>query len=319
MANIRIIIVNYRTGELVVDLLRSIAPELALFQGAEAIIVDNASGDNSVEVLEQAIAENQWQSWVTFLPLPKNIGFGAGNNVGFRHLSRSGVIPDYFLLLNPDTYLRPGAIGQLLRFAQAHPEVGIAGSRLEFPEGGVQVSAFRYPSLASEFESGIRLGLVSKLLSSWIIAPPASMEPHRTDWIAGASMLIRRQVIEQVGMFDEKFFLYFEEVDFCRRAASKNWQCWYVPQSRMVHLRGRSTGVTVTGKPGRRPQYWFESRQYYFIKHHGRFYCLLADLAWIKGYVLWRIRVRLQHKPDLDPPFLLGDFVRNSLLLKVFR
>jgi N-acetylglucosaminyl-diphospho-decaprenol L-rhamnosyltransferase len=158
---------------------------------------------------------------------------------------------------------------------------------------------------------------VSKLLSGKVVAPPVSDVPIDTDWVAGASMLIRREVFERIGLMDEKYFMYFEEVDFCLRAARAGFGCGYVPASRVVHLVGQASGVTnKSNANARRKDYWFESRRRYFVQNHGLVYAALADLAFITGFAFWRLRRRIQRKPDPDPQFFLHDFIRNSVLLK---
>jgi GT2 family glycosyltransferase len=127
--------------------------------------------------------------------------------------------------------------------------------------------------------------------------------------------MVRRSVFEQIGLLDEGFFLYFEEVDFCRRATRAGWESWYVPASRVVHLVSQTT--QVDGKfRGRKPvpEYWFASRRRYLSKHHRGLDMLCADLGWAIGFTLWRLRRRLQGKPDTDPPGLLRDFVRYNFI-----
>jgi GT2 family glycosyltransferase len=158
---------------------------------------------------------------------------------------------------------------------------------------------------------------VSKLLRNWVVAPPASDQPHQTDWVAGASMMIRREVFESIGLLDEKYFMYFEEVDFCLRANRAGWKCWYVPESRVVHYVGQSSGVTDTKRPPKRlPTYWFDSRRRYFLKNYGWLYAALTDVIWILGFTIWRWRRVVQRKPDDDPPKLWSDFLLNSIFLK---
>ena len=310
MATVATIIVNYRTADLVVDCLKSLAPE----RPGRVIVVDSGSADESVARLNSAVTHHGWGDWCTILPLDRNVGYAAGNNAGIRHAADVGPSPDYYWLLNPDTVIRPGALAALLDFMNRHPEVGIAGSRLEDPDGTAQRSAFRFPSILGELEGGLRLGLFTTLLSRWVIAPPPRSVDHVTDWVAGASMLIRQGVIESVGPMDEGFFLYFEEVDYCNSALRHGWPCWYVPESRVVHLVGQGTGVTDTRAIRMRvPDYWFAARRRYYRRNHGRLYGLLADAAWAGGFALWRVRRVLQRKPDTDPPGLLGDFVRHSL------
>lgn len=305
------IIVNYRTPDLVVDCLRSLAPEVATAD--PIIVVDSDSGDDSVSRLQDAIKKNQWANRVHLLRLLRNGGYSAGNNAGIRWAQDHGPRVDYFLLLNPDTIVRPGAIAALIEFLETHPQVGIAGSRLEDPDAAPQRSAFRFPSLLSELEGGLRLGFITRWLHRFVVAPPVRDEPHSTDWVAGASMMIRREVINQIGLMDEGYFLYFEEVDYCKMARRAGWSCWYVPASRIVHLVGQSTGVTDPKvAPKRVPQYWFASRRRYFVKNHGRLYAALASVVWVTGYALWRVRRWLQRKPDRDPPCYLRDFLKYT-------
>jgi GT2 family glycosyltransferase len=279
------------------------------------VVVENASGDESAEKICAAVRAEGWDAWADVMPLERNLGFAGGNNAALRPLLASAQPPDYVLLLNPDTVVRPGAVRAMIDFMEQHPEVGIAGSRLEDPDGTPQRSAFRFPTIASEFEGGIRIGFISRLLRRRLIAPPVQDQPHPTDWVAGASMIVRRAVFDAIGLMDEAYFLYFEEVDFCLSACRASWPCWYVPASRVVHLVGQSSGVTDTKRPARRlPPYWFESRRRYFRKHHGRVYSRLADLAWALGFSLWRLRRRVQRKPDNDPPSFLWDFIRFNFL-----
>ena len=304
-----IVIVNYRTAELTVDCLRSLAGEVAA-AGARVVVTDNLSGDDSVAKIETAIADNGWSAWASLLPLDRNGGFAFGNNAAIRPALESTDPPDYVLLLNPDTVVRPGALTALLEFMKANPKVGIAGSRLEHPDGMPQRSAFRFHSIRGELESGLRLGIVSRLLQSKIVAPPAPQEAGPTDWVAGASMIIRREVFREIGLMDEGYFMYFEEVDFCLRARRAGWPCWYVPASRVVHLVGQSSGVTDIKKAQkRRPGYWFESRKRFFVNNFGTFRTFLANIAWTFGFATFRARQWIQRKPDLDPQRLLRDFV----------
>jgi len=291
--------------------------EVRSLPGTRVVVTDNASGDGSVERIEAAIETEGWGDWASLMPLKYNGGYAFGNNAAIRPALESTNPPPYFLLLNPDTIVHPSALKVLVDFMDEHPTVGIAGSRLEDLDGTPQRSAFRFHTILSELDFGLRVGVVSKLLSQWVVAPPVSKETCKTDWVAGASMIVRREVFESVGLLDENYFMYFEEVDFCLRANRSGWPCWYVPQSRVVHLVGQSSGVTDTKRPPKRlPRYWFDSRRRYFLKNHGWLYAAIADAAWVSGFVLWRWRRAIQHKPDKDPPKLLSDFLLNSVFLK---
>lgn len=315
MASVRIVIVNFRTPALVIDCLRSLVEEVHSVGACRVVVVENASGDDSLQRIGQAIEQKGWGSWAQLLPAEKNLGFAGGNNVALRPILQEQPPPDYLLLLNPDTVVRPGAVRELVAFMEQHPKVGIAGSRLEDLDGTPQRSAFRFPTVASEFEGGMRFGLVSKILQNHLVAPPVRDDTYPIDWIAGASMIVRREVFDAIGLMDEKYFLYFEETDFCLRAKRAGWPCWYVPASRVVHLVGQSSGVTDVKKPARRmPKYWFDSYRRYFRKNHGVVYAWMAALAWTVGFSTWRMRRRLQGKPDTDPPQMWWDFVRNNFL-----
>jgi N-acetylglucosaminyl-diphospho-decaprenol L-rhamnosyltransferase len=312
-----VVIVNYQTASLTLDGLVSLVAEYQRGLEMKVVVVDNASGDDSLVVLRQGLTALQNPNWIQVEAMPRNGGFAYGNNVVLRQAMAANSPPDYILLLNPDAAVREGAIAPLIQFLDDHPQVGLVGSRLEDPDGTPQTSAFRFPSIWSELDHGLRLGVVSRLIQHRRLAMPLVMEPCLSDWLAGASLMIRREVLSSAGLFDEDYFLYFEEVDFCHRAQQAGWECWYVPESRVVHLVGQSTGVTDTRRsPQRMPQYWFESRRRYFLKFHGAFYTALADLLWMTGFALWRLRRWVFSKPDSDPPYFLWDFFRNSLWAK---
>jgi len=208
-----VVMVHYRTPALAIESIRSLAGEAAAIPGTRLLLVENASEDGSEEALADAIAREGWSDWVTLIPAGRNGGFACGNNVALRRILAAEDRPEYVLLLNPDTVVRPGAVRELVAFMDAHPKAGVAGSRLEGLDSTAQRSAFRFPNLAAEFDAGFRLGLVSRLLARRLVAPPVRDETHRTDWVCGASMILRRKVFEDVGLFDERFFLYSEETD----------------------------------------------------------------------------------------------------------
>lgn len=315
MTDVLVVIVNYRVAGLVVDCLRSLEAEVAARSGLRVVVTDNGSGDDSVPQLEAAVRAHGWGGWVEVRPLARNGGFAHGNNEGVRPALASADPPRYVVLLNPDTVVRPGAIGTLVDFMDAHPRVGIAGARLEHHDGTPQNSAFRFHSVLSELEEGARLGPLSRLLGRSTVRIPVPESAVQVDWVAGACMIVRRAVFEAVGLFDEAYFMYFEEVDFCHRARRAGWPCWYVPESRVVHLVGKSSGVTDAARTRmRRPPYWFDSRRRYLRATLGPARAFLADLLWSAGYASYRVRRVLQRKPDKDPERLLGDFVAHSFL-----
>ncbi|WP_197985519.1 glycosyltransferase family 2 protein [Leptolyngbya sp. Cla-17] len=315
-SSVLVAIVNYRTPILTINCLRSLASDISSLPNTHVVVVDNDSEDGSVEQIQAAIETEGWNHWATLLPANHNGGFSYGNNVAIRPALVSEHPPDYIWLLNSDTEIRSGALHALVEFMQTHDKVGICGSRFEEPDGTVWPIAFRFPTILSELENGFRLSLVSKVLSPWKVAQVMTDQPQQMDWLPGASMLIRREVFETIGLMDEGYFLYYEETDFCLQAARHGWECWYVPTSHVMHLAGQSTGVTTPHiQPKRLPQYWFNSRRRYFVKNYGRWYAAIADTVWFLGFASWSGRRLIQRKPDFDPPYLLQDFVRNSAIL----
>lgn len=308
-----VVIVNFKTADLVAACLKSLAEEHLQTPQLRVVVVDNPGDDDSATQLDATVSANGWREWVEVLPMPRNGGFAYGVNAGVQTGLTAAAPPDAFLLLNPDTYIHPGAIAALVDFLATNPSTGIAGSRLEDADGTVQHSRFRFPSIASTLDEALKLGIVSRLLRHRVTCPPLTDAPHETDWLAGASMLIRREVFEQVGPFDEGYFLYFEELDFSRRARDLGISSWYVPQSRVVHLVGQSTGVTVRDRrPNRIPAYWFESRSRYYRKHHTRLYKIATDLTFVVGRIGYQLLRVVRGRADHEPPRFLLDFIRHN-------
>ena len=296
-----VVIVNFRTAALTLEALACLLPDMEGLD-ASVTVVDNDSGDGSYETLCREVAARGHGDRVTVVASGRNGGFGFGNNVAIRRALAQPQPPDCVFLHNPDARVRPGTLRTMLEFLDAHPEVGVAGTRIHDPGAGRHASAFRFPSVLSEIEGGLRFGPVSKLLrkhSVWADAPDHTAE---VDWVSGASVFFRREVFETVGLFDENFFLYFEETDLCRRAHEAGWRIWYVHEAVVEHEEGAATGITNKNK--RVPQFWLDSRRYYFLKAKGRTGLLLADVAWVTSRSLWRMRRAIQRLPDPDPPQL---------------
>jgi GT2 family glycosyltransferase len=307
--------VNYRTPELTLRCLASLAVEGVDPASLRAVVVDNASGDGSPETISAGIRERGWGSWVELLPSPRNGGFAAGNNLAVARALGEGDPARYFLLVNPDVVLEPGALGALVAFLDAHPRVGIAGPRTEIGRGNLRPTAFRFPGILNNLDEGAHFAPLSRCLARWQLAPPIQAAPHRADWVSGGCMLVRREVFETVGLMDVGFFLYFEEVDFCARAAQAGWECWFVPEASIVHDAGASTGATGGHELAREmPRYWFESRRRYFLKHRSRSTWLAANVAWVLGSTFWNLRRALTRQPRRDPLHFYRDFVRFNFL-----
>lgn len=316
--SIGIIIVNYRTADLTIECLRSLARERQ-FESFQVIVVDNDSQDGSVEKMTSAVISEGWSDWVLLMASEHNGGFAFGNNIAIRRFMNQKTVPEFIYLLNPDTYVRDNAITKLMKFMRQNPKVGIAGSRIEDPDGDPQQSSFKFHTLLTELNRGFNLGILTKILSRWVNSQKISAQAERTDWVSGASMMIRRSVFEQIGLLDEAYFMYFEETDFCLQAARAGWECWYVPESRVVHYVGQSSGLTNEVRTKRMPMYWFDSRRRFFQKNYGITYSIFADLFWLVGFSTWRLRNVIQRKQHNFPPHLLWDSFINSVFFRGFK
>lgn len=309
------VLLNYRTPQMTLRAAESAITDMSAIPNSEMVIVDNASGDGSFEILRETAEERGWtsESRVRVVASPVNGGFGAGNNVGMMSGMSDGSLPDFVYILNSDAFPDPGCIQTLLSFLQENPGVGLAGSHVRGDDDDPHCTLFRFPSIAGEFEGAARTGVFSRLFKDAIV--PMEIPDHaiRVDWTAGASLMMRGDMLREIGGFDETFFLYFEETDLCLRAARAGWETWYVPESRVVHIGSVSTGMKTWS---RMPRYWFDSRHYYFVKNHGRLYAAAALIARAAGVCIHQLRVALSGRPPQDPPRFLRDLIAHAALPK---
>lgn len=299
------IVVNYRSAREVKCLLDSFPPMLPRVV-KRLVVVDNASGDDSVAHLQAKINELGVDDWVEVVDAQHNAGFGAGNNVGAVALAKHEEPCEILWLLNPDTLVDQTDLNWALKWFESDPEVGIVGTAMVDDQGQPSLSGRRDLSAIGEFVSNAG---AFGVLRRWVYSDPVLDRPGPVDWVSGASLLIRRNVFEQLGGFDEGFFLYFEEVDLCRRVRQAGWKVIYEPRSCIVHLEGSSTGISRT-KP--LPRYWYESRRRYFVKHFGIVGLWAADFAWMFGRVIRVLRrkktpaSRFRDLWRCDSPVLFG-------------
>lgn len=308
-----VVVLCYKVPDLTIDCLRSLEAEIPRTPGARVAVCENGTGPESVEKLQRAIAENGWESWADLTVIEINQGFCGGNNLVIRAALESDDPPEYILLLNSDTIVLEGALRTLVAFMDANPRAGIAGSQLLSPEGEIQASPFRFFGIATELDRGLRFGVATRFL-----APPLVVDrsrPSRAEWISGASMILRATMLRDIGPLDEGLYTYFDDIDICLRAQRAGWEVWHVPESKVIHLEGSSTGIKgmPRERPKRRPAYWFQARRRFFLRNHGKLRTALADAAFLFGYTLWRLRRPIQRKPDLDPQNFLADSFRHSV------
>jgi GT2 family glycosyltransferase len=232
--------------------------------------VDNASTDGSPHAISQAFPE------VHVIRNDRNVGFGSANNQAMRVAHG-----EYFLLLNSDAYLLPQAIEKLVAFLRSHPQAGVVGSRLLNANGSLQQSCHHFPSPKRAW--------IENLWISSLLPNHPGLEDYRNwahdrerfvDFVSGACMLVRRTTYEEVGGFDEMFFMYAEETDWQRRMRSKGWLTGFTPAAKAIHLGGASGGVSVIRRRV------FESLDRYQCKHHGFSGLLSLRLAMATGNLL---------------------------------
>lgn len=311
---VHVVIVNYRTPDMVLQCLHSLAMEREQVPGLKVSVVDNDSGDGSVTKLQVGITDLNAEKWAEVLDHGRNPGFGAGNNLALRDALAAEDVADYFLILNPDTEIRPGAIATLCAYAADHPEAAILGPRTESTPGTADHTAFRFPGFLNGISDGLRFGPVDRLLARWVTAPPPRDVAHRSDWVSGGCMFVRKDVLQTCGIFDEHFFLYFEETDLCHRALRHGFQTWYLPEAVIMHWAGASTGIATAGRPPKRmPGWWFASRRHYLRNFHNPLYLLACDLAFLATRSLWQLRAWITRIEATDPPHFLWDFTRYNL------
>ena len=309
-----IILINYKTPKLTLRALRAALVDLGELPGSRVALVDNGSDDGSATELGEALDRAGLRDRVELVASPTNLGFAGGVNLALRPALRGADPPEFVHLLNSDALPAPGAILTLLRFLDAHPAAGIAGSYIHGPGGETHDTAFRFPSAAAQFEETLGVGVVTRLLDRWVVSKPVPATAARVDWLAGASMMMRRAVFDTIGLYDENFFFYFEETDFCLRAARAGFETWYVPESRVEHIGAASSGQKDRTKP--RAAFWWDGRRYYFYKNHGRLYLWAANAAWLAGFLLGETRRRLIRRRGPFPPRFLRDFVRYNLAFR---
>lgn len=315
------IILNYKTAQMT---LRSTKAAIAAMAGiaGEILIVDNDSQDGSFEAIAAHITARGWDKTtpiVRIIQSGHNGGFGAGNNFGIRAGLSNGVTADFIYVLNPDAFPEETAILTLLNHLITHPKTGFAGSYIHGEDGVAHLTTFRFPSIASEFESAVRFGPVSRRLKTRKICIETPDQSQTVDWLAGASLMIRRSALDEIGLFDETFFLYFEETDLSRRAALAGWRTDFVPESKVAHIGSAATGMNTWLRV---PEYWFDSRLHYFVKNHGTLYTVFATLAHLTGgFFHWLRCLITGKKRHVTPRFLTTLAIHDSRMLvhRIFR
>lgn len=327
--SVAIVTVTYNAEAFIQGYAKAVKDLLETDSRFKLVVIDNDSQDNTVSWLENFFSDkihtntaidelndissgSQFENaQVIVQATGKNSGFGTGCNKG---VALAGDV-DYIWFLNPDTQIENSSAFELLNCLESDASISSVGSVLKNENGAVRSGAFRFPQLGTVFLSGIKFGLLDRLFSNKTISYNPSRNLEFVDWLTGASFMIRREHFDEVGGFDEQFFLYFEEVDLFFRLKQKAYKAVSCNKSIIYHISGASTGVNKQGQTGllpRKPKYWFESRRLFYLKNYGRFYFLLIDITFVVASFLERVKAFILRKKITRNDHVVRDVISHS-------
>lgn len=287
-STLSIIIVSWNVRELLQNCLRSVLAETNLT--LQIIVVDSASTDGSPEMIAEQFPQ------VELVACQENVGFPGGNNLGLARANGR-----YILLLNPDTTVHGDALSKMVSYLQQNPKVGVVAPQLLNEDGSVQSSRRRFPTLRTAFfeSTWLQPYAPQAVLDDYFVRDVADGETAVVEWVMGACLMTRQEVVAQVGGLDEKYFMYSEELDYCRRIHEAGWQVVYYPQAQVTHLSGKSSEQAVT----QRHINFNRAKLRYFRKYHGRLAAGILRLFLLKSYfwqlILEAVKGAVGHKRPL--------------------
>lgn len=280
-----VVIINYRTPKMTIECLTSLLTEVRSID-CKVVVVDNNSGDSSCAQIGRWIHENVVNNTVQLIKSEFNGGFSYGNNLGIKAVKARN-----YLLLNSDTLVQNQAISTMLETAEQYPGSGLISPRMESGESEVQESCFRFFNPLSEFSKAAQTGFIDRLLQRFLVSIPAGDEVVSPPWTSFACVLIKAEVLRDVGLLDEGYFMYFEDTEFCLRARRAGWQITHNPSARIAHLIGGSSKLGERMQQKKRlPRYYYESRTRFFYQAYGRTGLTLANICWMGGRLVSKMR-----------------------------
>jgi len=227
---ISFILLNYKQKGLIKQSIKGIN-QCNIQMLYEIIVVDNNSNDGCIGMIQKEFPK------ILTLQLPKNVGFAAGNNAGIKASTGR-----YIIIMNPDIALTENTVENLLHFLQTHPNAGMVGPKLINPDGTIQFSCCRFPNFLTPLYRRTILGkfaFAKKSINSYLMKDWDHKSTKKVDWLFGAFLVIKKDSFEKAGYFDERFFLYYEDLDLCRRFWEKNLEVWYAHDIKLVHYHQR--------------------------------------------------------------------------------
>ncbi|MBI5731745.1 MAG: glycosyltransferase family 2 protein [Candidatus Magasanikbacteria bacterium] len=267
MKDIAITIVNYKMVEDIRELLYSLEKDLTGSNlKIQVAVIDNTPADGAWLMLKNNFPE------VRYLPQDENLGFGRAQNVGLK-----AVEAKYYFILNPDTIFPPSerVIPRLYDFLETHPAIGMIGPKLLNTDGGLQYSCYRFPSFFIPLYRRSALGQRpgnKKRIDEYLMKDFSHEEARPVDWLMGSAMFARGQALKEAGFFDERYFMYFEDCDLCRRFWEAHWPVYYVPQIKITHRHGKGSAIV--------PGFWKSMLKNSLTRAH--------IASWLKYVWKWR-------------------------------
>ena len=270
MKDLSISVVNYNAKDFLRNCLKSIFENTSKID-YEIFVVDNASSDGSPETVEKEFSQ------VNLIRNKENVGFAKANNQAFKKASGR-----YFLLLNPDCSVKKGTLDEIVQFMDEHLEVGVTGCRIINSNGRIEFSAGRFLNLFTEFSLKFRKKLAGSNGYFDRLLTRNYNKSREVDWVIGAFLIVRSKVYREVQGMDENYFLYFEEIDLCKRIKKKGWKIYYNSDCEVLHVHGRSMATEAEGKIS---LIYRASQLYYYQKHNPRQYPLLKLYLKLRGLI----------------------------------
>ena len=292
--DVSVSIVNTSSRELLLPCLESLGRDPGRRCTVEVLVLDNASDDSSAEAVRERFP------WVRVIEQRFRAGFGANHNTVIRATEGR-----YVYILNEDTTSEPGSLDRMVDYLEAHPRVAALGPRVVYPDGRHQPSAWRFPTPRAAAIGALTLGRAGVVQSE-------GRHIRKVDWAMGCALLVRRDALDDVGLFDERFFVYAEETDLCRRLAAAGWETHYFPDVSLVHHVSQFTA----GVPERRINEHWRSREKYWAKHHSPLGARAAALltGWQYAVRALAAPVLLRLPAALRPPGLNDEVVAQFRL-----
>jgi len=305
---VTVVIVSYNTREILSNCLDALFSN-SMSKEMEVFVVDNDSRDQSAAMVSERYPQ------VHLIANRQNLGFAAANNQAFRQASG-----EYIVLLNPDAYVGPSSIPNAVRFMESHPECGLCGGKIISPEGRLEPSARRFPSPLTKLLtlSGLRAKFPSSRWLNWHeFGDFAHDRPMEVDWVPGTFTIVRKAMLDSIGPFDERFFIYYEETDLCLRAKKAGWKVFFIPDAEVMHIGGASSKTrkdkTYDSAASQVLSFRMRSEWLYYRKNHGLVTMLSSAGIELLWFFMRYLKNLLIPSPDAEKKKTMASATMNQI------